>query len=409
MRALRSSLTTFALALLAALLLGAPEASAAAFLWVPTGSGDFDVVANWADKNTGNPPPQPLGGGSEGIFHDTQDNILVFNGGTWNMSVTEDLRGARVGANNSGSPATGTLNILPGSATWRGLTIGDEWNWLGNNGVGLYEISGGSLALLGGPNGPALAVGDNAGTGSGTFRVVGSGAASITADDVVFQSPGVFDVTIDSGGVTAVNATGQANFHAGSLLRLTPAPGTPAETYTVMTYGSLNATHQNLALAPGTNTDRWSFNLGATALTVTNAYPASLLLVDNFNDNLLDSVRWVALDPEDFDVTGTDFPGGARVEEVNQRIEIDNRGHLRTAQEFNPAELAGPLRIRGEASWPATDGADQFHLIVRGSGEPNDRLGAAAAGRSILAPMSITPTSRICTWPTCSTTPGRPG
>ncbi len=95
------------------------------------------------------------------------------------------------------------------------------------------------------------------------------------------------------------------------------------------------------------------------------------LLVDDFNDNSLDPAKWA---------TNTSIPqGGVIVRESSKHIELQGRGHLNTAQQFDPAAIADDgLRIRGQ--WTFLNDADMMQILTRSDGTPGGGYGETNNG-----------------------------
>jgi hypothetical protein len=107
-----------------------------------------------------------------------------------------------------------------------------------------------------------------------------------------------------------------------------------------------------------------SFRLRPQVSALEDRRLLSVLLQDDFNDNSLDPTKW--------QVTLPAIPGTPSVTEVNQHIELLDRGHLRTAQQFDPL-LVGPLTITGtwtfDSSTIAIQQGDNFTVATRTHGE----------------------------------------
>jgi len=114
----------------------------------------------------------------------------------------------------------------------------------------------------------------------------------------------------------------------------------------------------------------------AAAMLVSLQSAAAVPLVsDDFNDNTLDPAKWT---------TNLNIPqGGATVTEQNQRLELVSRGHLNTAQEYDPVTLGG-LRITGQwtfVSGQGGPGAPEFiQVLTRSDGTPAGQYGETANG-----------------------------
>ena len=105
------------------------------------------------------------------------------------------------------------------------------------------------------------------------------------------------------------------------------------------------------------------------ALTVISGGVAGALplLFDDFNDNSLDSTLWR---------TELNIPqGSASVTETNQRIELRNRGHLVTQQEFDPGSYPDGITITGEWTFASPD--DVLSIYTRSTGIPDQSVSTA--------------------------------
>jgi hypothetical protein len=101
------------------------------------------------------------------------------------------------------------------------------------------------------------------------------------------------------------------------------------------------------------------------------AYP--ILLQDNFDDNSLDASKWNA-------VTAGIPQAGASVVEANSRLQMTGRGHLVSAQQFDPAD--GGIRVEGR--W--TFGSDDFmQVLTRSDGQPSGGFGETLNGIEFFA------------------------
>ena len=87
---------------------------------------------------------------------------------------------------------------------------------------------------------------------------------------------------------------------------------------------------------------------------------AGVLLKDNFNDNSLDTAKWVVY-------ADTRITPGASVTEVRQWIEMHNRGHLVTVDEFMPTATGG-VTIRGRVTFVDSEFEDSFQVRTRTDG-----------------------------------------
>lgn len=121
-----------------------------------------------------------------------------------------------------------------------------------------------------------------------------------------------------------------------------------------------------------------AFGLVFSGIAVTSQ-GATVLLTDDFNDNLLDLTKW--------SVVTAGVPAGAAVAEQNQRIQITGRGHLNTVQPFNPAaQPEDGLRIRGE--WTFVSGDDFLQILTRSDGVPGGTYGETNAGIEFVNSMT---------------------
>ncbi|MEZ5299528.1 MAG: LamG-like jellyroll fold domain-containing protein [Verrucomicrobiales bacterium] len=98
---------------------------------------------------------------------------------------------------------------------------------------------------------------------------------------------------------------------------------------------------------------------------------AEILLSDNFDDNSLDGTKWVA--------NATIPAGGASVTETNQRIEIVARGHLVTANDYDPVAEGG-IKVTGRWTFAALNGTDFFQALIRSDGVPAGQYGETQNG-----------------------------
>lgn len=97
------------------------------------------------------------------------------------------------------------------------------------------------------------------------------------------------------------------------------------------------------------------------------------LLHDNFDDASLNPAKWT---------TNTAIPRGpARVEQVNNRIEFDNRGHLVTQAQYEPAAYGG-LLISGRWTFlsPPDPNHDILAVLTRSDGVPTGTFSETANG-----------------------------
>ena len=108
------------------------------------------------------------------------------------------------------------------------------------------------------------------------------------------------------------------------------------------------------------------------------AAAALVLLQDNFNDNSIDASKW--------SVVTAGIPlafGAASVTETGQRIRLQGRGHLNSAQNFAPGSPGvGGLKITG--TW--TFGSDDFlQILTRSSGTASSPWGETTSGIEMFA------------------------
>jgi hypothetical protein len=103
----------------------------------------------------------------------------------------------------------------------------------------------------------------------------------------------------------------------------------------------------------------------ALGILMPSAGFASVLLQDDFNDNSLDPAKWRVVLPS---IEGT--PG---VFEQNQHIELVDRGHLVTANQFDPL-IVGPLTITGTWTFNTSQigfqQEDRMSVFTRTDGVP---------------------------------------
>lgn len=97
-------------------------------------------------------------------------------------------------------------------------------------------------------------------------------------------------------------------------------------------------------------------------------FAETILLQDNFNDNLLDTSKWTALT--------SGIVGSPSVQETNQQISLVGRGYLITKQEFNPATSS--LRIRGRWTFVSSD--DFLQILTRSDAIPTGSYSETQSG-----------------------------
>lgn len=94
------------------------------------------------------------------------------------------------------------------------------------------------------------------------------------------------------------------------------------------------------------------------------------MLYDDFSSGLIDPSRW--------QVVTAGVPGGsAAVFVQSQQCVLQSRGHLVTAQDFDPV-TAGGIRVAGTWRWGAT--YDYFHVLTRSDGVPGGSYGETQNG-----------------------------
>lgn len=171
------------------------------------------------------------------------------NSGTVNLGNTLIVGLAGIGTFNMNGGSVTTGNFLQIGRTGTGTftqtagplivnrTSGDAMvigAAVGGNGK--YEISGGSLAVNTTGAGAGVAIGIAAGTASGTFKVIGDAATSISiaGDYKQFTNS---NLSLDIGtGITPINLTGGATLAGALNVKFTTTPSV-GQTFTIMTYG----------------------------------------------------------------------------------------------------------------------------------------------------------------------------
>ncbi len=273
--------------------------------YYPT-SGDYAVLNTTAVLSTAVP-----------------NNILALRIGTSGSGVLNIQSGAELTATASSSWGTflGSSSGT-GSISQTGGTAEINYFEIGRGGPGSYALSGGTLTASRGQNGNSvylgadknggsagdgtleisggtflsrtgISLGTADGSGTGTFRVLGSGAAEIgvgsqgTGDGTWTQNSGsTLEIGIDAGGVTKIlidevdGDGGQGvTFEAGALLDVDFYNGASSTgTWTVMELENGDITNNGLAFAAGVDTDNWSFdidNSGSNGLLTVTAVEAS--------------------------------------------------------------------------------------------------------------------------------------
>jgi hypothetical protein len=317
---------------LAACLLAACLAAPLAYAERWTGLGDG---VNWEDPANWNNDVLPASGGSP-----TLGTATIANGGSVNLSSTQSINIARIGA---GADTSGTLNILAGANLTAtalstdpggisrvasgggtgtinqsggstkyhmlqlGLSAGSTGTYnlsggsfeiartvksvslhVGEDGTGTFDISGGSFATRGG-----LVLGTET-TGIGTFRVNGSAATSINVGSIgntsgfwTQNAGSTLDLRFDAGGVTKIfidqvgDSGGDVTFSLNSFLNVDFLSGPAFGTWVVMEWEGA-VTNQGLAFANTVDTNIWSFSINEVnkTLSVTAVpEPSTLALV----------------------------------------------------------------------------------------------------------------------------------
>jgi hypothetical protein len=105
----------------------------------------------------------------------------------------------------------------------------------------------------------------------------------------------------------------------------------------------------------------------APALSQARSSPpqATVLLEDDFDDNSLDRAKWK---------TELSIPDGrAGVTEVDQHVELVNRGHLVTASQFDPTALPGGITITGQWTFAEPGDYDFIQVLTRSDGIPDPK------------------------------------
>ncbi|MBI2823688.1 MAG: FecR domain-containing protein [Planctomycetia bacterium] len=92
-------------------------------------------------------------------------------------------------------------------------------------------------------------------------------------------------------------------------------------------------------------------------------------VTDHFDGDVLDPRVWRTVE--------TVVAGAASVVQIDGHVELTNRGHLVTKDEFDPA-ICGTLRIRGR--WIFQSEKDYMQILTRSDGEPDDLHGETRNG-----------------------------
>ena len=200
---------------------------------------------------------------------------------------------------------------------------------------------------------PIVAVDTVYGTASApptSFTVAGSNLTGAPGNLTVTPPPG-YEVSLSSGSgySTSLPVPYSSATLAGTTVYLRLAATTPAGTYA-----------GNITVAGGGATPK-------TIATASSRVTDGFISFDDFNDNSLSS----------FWTTNTNIPqGGASVTEQNGRIELVGRGHLITAQQFDPV----PCGIKITGRWTFVDNEDFLQILVRSDGLPAGTYGETANG-----------------------------
>jgi hypothetical protein len=91
---------------------------------------------------------------------------------------------------------------------------------------------------------------------------------------------------------------------------------------------------------------------------------ATVLLSDNFDNNLLDGAKWTTI--TNFSTAGYGTP---QVIATNQRVEITARGYLNTVTNYDPSAPGG-LLITGTWTFLNSGAGDTPSVVTRSSGAP---------------------------------------
>ena len=183
-----------------------------------------------------------------------------------------------------------------------------------------------------------------------SFTVAGSGLTGAPGNLTV-TPPAGYEVSLSSGSgySTSLPVPYSSATLANTTVYLRLAAATPVGTYA----GNITVSGGGAAskiIAPSPSRVNYGF-----------------VSFDDFNDNSLSS----------FWRTNTSIPqGGAFVFERNGRIEITGRGHLITAQQFDPVPCG--LKITGQ--WTFASSQDFLQILVRSDGQPSGSFGETANG-----------------------------
>lgn len=110
-------------------------------------------------------------------------------------------------------------------------------------------------------------------------------------------------------------------------------------------------------------------------LVLAGTADAGLLLLDDFDDNSLDTSKWW--------VNTSGIPqSGASVVEQNGQIEFTGRGHLNTVRQLDPANYPLGMVITGE--WTFADDDDFLQILTRSDGQPGGSWGETNSGVEFL-------------------------
>jgi hypothetical protein len=197
--------------------------------------------------------------------------IAVGNAGganaTWNLSGAASINHRALAIGNSGTgkfvQTGGSVTLdqpIAGSTRGSGLKVGY------GSGTGLYQISGGSLAVQNGGVTLGYKIDGTAATGTGEFDVIG-GLSTISITGDYEQNTGSSLVAfLDSSGLSTINVAGDVVFTSGALLDLRNS-GAPSGTYTLMSWTG-SATGEP-TLAASVDPAEWSYDFDTTARTLT--------------------------------------------------------------------------------------------------------------------------------------------
>lgn len=251
----------------ALLLCGAPDAQAVDRFWTNSGTGNWNVTANWD------------------VFPTAADAGRINNGGTALIDASQAVTAQFVILGDTNG-ANGTLNMTGGSLTTSSdIRVGNNITVTGvgtSGGTGLISQSGGDILLNGG----------NVNIGFGDTAV---GTYNISGGSLLINVGGIF--AVGNRGVGIINQSG------GSIYARTPAgaaisqvnlgrngavaatnPGRSSGSYTLsagsLTAGSLRYGNNALGAATGSTN---VFNLQGGSLTVSNIAIINTAAANSFN------------------------------------------------------------------------------------------------------------------------------